>query len=85
MYKIVDILTVSEVPKATYYRWKKKYTKSVMSPLEEVVVLLCEESHFRYGHRKIKALLKRMTLLIFLLKNVDQLLAGLVEQGIHYP
>jgi transposase InsO family protein len=59
IYKIVDILTVLEVLKATYYRWKKKYTRSVVSPLEEVVVLLCEESHFHYGHRKIKALLKR--------------------------
>jgi transposase InsO family protein len=59
MYKITDILAVLEVPKATYYRWRKKYTKAVLSPLEEAVVFLCQESHFHYGHRKIKALLKR--------------------------
>ncbi|MBT2710790.1 IS3 family transposase [Pseudomonas sp. ISL-84] len=59
MYSIISILATLEVPKATYYRWKKKYSHTIMSPLEELIVHLCEENHFRYGHRKIKALLKR--------------------------
>ena len=60
MYSIISILAALEVPKATYYRLKKKFCHTIMSPLEELIVHLSEENHFRYGHRKIKALLKRM-------------------------
>lgn len=58
-YSIVSILAILEVSKATYYRWKKKYRQALMNPLETLIVSLCEENHFRYGHRKIRALLKR--------------------------
>ncbi len=58
MYPIISILAILEISKSTYYRWKKKYGKASMNPIEELIMSLCEENHFRYGHRKIKALLK---------------------------
>ncbi|MFC0418078.1 hypothetical protein ACFFHH_22020 [Cytobacillus solani] len=47
MYSIISILAILKVPKATYYRWKKKYRQV----LEELIVARCEEKYFRYGHR----------------------------------
>ncbi|KON88147.1 hypothetical protein AF332_15940 [Sporosarcina globispora] len=38
MYSIISILAILEVPKATYYRWKKKYSHTIMNPLEELIV-----------------------------------------------
>jgi putative transposase len=58
-YKITDILSVLGVPKATYYRWKKKYKVIELTPLEELVVKICEENFYHYGHRKVKSILKR--------------------------
>lgn len=58
-FKIIDILGVLGIPKATYYRWKKKYQKIKLTPLEQLVIKLCEENHHHYGHRKIKAILNR--------------------------
>jgi putative transposase len=58
-FKVKEILSALEVPKATYYRWKKKYLEPSLSPLEELIIELCRENKFHYGHRKIKALLKR--------------------------
>ncbi len=58
-YKITDILCALGIPKATYYRWKKKYKVIELTPLEQLVIKLCEENSFHYGHRKIKAILNR--------------------------
>jgi putative transposase len=58
-YKIIEILQVLEVPKATYYRWKRKYSEEKISTLETYIIELCKESNFHNGHRKIKAMLKR--------------------------
>lgn len=58
-FKIIDILGVLGIPKATYYRWKKKYKKVKLTSLEELVIKLCEENFYHYGHRKIKSLLNR--------------------------
>ncbi|MGS2780563.1 IS3 family transposase [Robertmurraya sp. GLU-23] len=58
-FKIIDILGVLGIPKATYYRWKKKYQKIKLTSLEQLVIKLCEENHHHYGHRKIKAILNR--------------------------
>ncbi|WP_419393611.1 IS3 family transposase [Cytobacillus praedii] len=58
-YKIIDILGVLEVPKSTFYRWKKKYINREPNKLEMLIINLCEETKHHYGHRKIKALLKQ--------------------------
>ncbi|MED3576132.1 IS3 family transposase [Cytobacillus praedii] len=57
-YKVIDILSVLEVPKSTFYRWKKEYTNREPNKLEKLIINLCEETNYHYGHRKIKALLK---------------------------
>jgi putative transposase len=58
-YTVTDILSVLGVPKATYYRWKKKYKVIELTPLEELVIKICEENFYHYGHRKVKSILKR--------------------------
>jgi transposase InsO family protein len=46
------------VPRATYYRWAKS-GNDVLTKEEEIIITLCQETKYRYGHRKIKALLYR--------------------------
>lgn len=58
-FKIADILSVLVIPKATYYRWKKKYKVIELTPLEELVIKICEENFYHYGHRKVKSILNR--------------------------
>jgi transposase InsO family protein len=58
-FRVTDILVILGIPKATYYRWKKKYKVIVLTPLEELVIKLCEENFYHYGHRKIKSILNR--------------------------
>ncbi len=53
-FKITDILSVLGIPKATYYRWKKKYKVIELTPLEEIIIKNCEENFYHYGHRKVK-------------------------------
>ncbi|MGG4266947.1 IS3 family transposase, partial [Peribacillus simplex] len=57
--KIIDILRVLGIPKATYYRWKNKYKVLELTPLEELVIKICKENYYHYGHRKVKAILNR--------------------------
>jgi putative transposase len=57
--KIIDILRVLGIPKATYYRWKNKYKVLELTPLEELIIKICEENFYHYGHRKVKAILNR--------------------------
>ncbi|MGE6259278.1 IS3 family transposase [Heyndrickxia sporothermodurans] len=58
-FKVTDILSVLGVPRATYYRWKKKYKVIQLTPLEELVIKICKENFYHYGHRKIKSILNR--------------------------
>ncbi|GIN83904.1 hypothetical protein J6TS2_02900 [Heyndrickxia sporothermodurans] len=58
-FKVTDILSVLGIPRATYYRWKKKYKVIQLTPLEELVIKICEENFYHYGHRKIKSILNR--------------------------
>lgn len=59
-YKVMEILAVLDVPKSTFYRWKKRYAEKRRNQLEEQIIELCRKTHFHYGHRKIRALLKRI-------------------------
>lgn len=52
------VLSALNVPRSTYYRWASSQTVE-WSTEEKTIILLCEETKYRYGHRKIKELLKR--------------------------
>ncbi|WP_225435418.1 IS3 family transposase [Bacillus aerolatus] len=48
------------IPRSTYYRWKKNHQKETSKQLiERKVGELCEAHKFRYGYRKITALLNQ--------------------------
>lgn len=57
-YTVTAILSALSVPRATYYRWAK-VGKDILTKEEEIIITLCQETKYRYGHRKIKALLYR--------------------------
>jgi transposase InsO family protein len=48
-----------EVPRSTYYRWKNKRVDHLQKNIEQKVGKLCHQFKFRYGYRKITALLRR--------------------------
>lgn len=55
-----EILAVFDIPKSTYYRWKNKPKLSTtLTQNEELVLQLCRENKYRYGYRKITALIKQ--------------------------
>ncbi|MDE8074326.1 IS3 family transposase, partial [Erysipelothrix rhusiopathiae] len=58
---IKDILNLFGVPKSTYYRWTKKeqLESNNYSVNEALVIELCKENKFRYGYRKITALIRK--------------------------
>jgi putative transposase len=58
-FKVTDILRVLGLPKATYYRWKKKYEAIELPPLEKIIIKICEENFYHYGYRKVKSILNR--------------------------
>ncbi|MCM3274353.1 IS3 family transposase, partial [Paenibacillus elgii] len=47
------------IPRATYYRWKAAYGAKHTEPEVERIRNLCKQHKFRYGYRKITALLRR--------------------------
>jgi putative transposase len=57
-YTVTAILSALNVPRATYYRWASSQPVK-LSVEEETIISLCEETQYRYGHRKIKEILKR--------------------------
>lgn len=48
-----------EVPRATYYRWRVKGVESPLTEVEKAIMEICKTTKYRYGHRKVKALLKK--------------------------
>ncbi|SEN61016.1 Transposase InsO and inactivated derivatives [Paenibacillus sp. OK076] len=57
-------VTISEacawlgIARATYYRWKATGENKRPDPMVEKVIQLCTQHNFRYGYRKITALLR---------------------------
>ncbi|OME78713.1 transposase [Paenibacillus sp. FSL A5-0031] len=47
------------VPRATYYRWRAKNETRPLDSMVEEIRELCTEHKFRYGYRKITALLRK--------------------------
>lgn len=55
-YSVSLICQCMGVPRATYYRWRRKdFTKT---ELEKQVLAICQQLKFRVGHRTVKGLLK---------------------------
>ncbi|MFX3632691.1 MAG: IS3 family transposase [Candidatus Pristimantibacillus sp.] len=47
------------IPRATYYRWKASYETESLDKTVEKIRELCMQHKFRYGYRKITALLRK--------------------------
>ncbi len=47
------------IARATYYRWKATYETKQADPIVEKIRQLCKQHKFRYGYRKITALLQK--------------------------
>ncbi|AOV06183.1 IS3 family transposase [Lysinibacillus sphaericus] len=58
-YTITSILSALQVPRSNYYRWLGEEREKSLSTKEEAIIELCKKTKYRYGHRKIKALLKK--------------------------
>ncbi|WP_154698665.1 IS3 family transposase, partial [Bacillus cereus] len=58
-YSIKEICILIGIPRSTYYRWKNKVKDVKEAKLEQAILTICMTNHFRYGHRKVTALLKR--------------------------
>lgn len=57
---ISSILELFEVPRSTYYRWKKDYCNSNAMPKnEELVTKKCKETNREYGFRTITGILNK--------------------------
>lgn len=55
-------MSALSIPRATYYRWASAQPAQ-LSREEVAIISLCEETKYRYGHRKIKMVLKRKRLI----------------------
>lgn len=55
------LLEVLEIPRSTFYRWKKSYNTILngLTDIEREINRLCREHNYRLGYRKITALMNR--------------------------
>ncbi|WP_411842499.1 IS3 family transposase [Salinicoccus sp. HZC-1] len=58
-YTVTAILSALAVPRSTYYRWLAEGVVRLLTEVEEAIVALCKKTKYRFGHRKIKTLLKK--------------------------
>lgn len=58
-YTITFILSVLDVARSTYYRWQTEGVKDTLSKIELLIIELCKVNKYRYGHRKIREVLKK--------------------------
>lgn len=56
-----DILILLNVSKSTYYRWNKQVHSNCRenTSVETNIIDLCKKHHYRYGYRKIAALMNK--------------------------
>lgn len=59
-YTVTAILSALGVPRSSFYRWMAEDLLPVLSVEEEAIIELCKKTKYRNGHRKIKALLKKV-------------------------
>ncbi len=57
-YSVTSILKVLEVPRSSYYRWTNGYGE-YKNEHEDLIIGICKATKYKYGHRKIRAMLKR--------------------------
>ncbi|SEW13995.1 Transposase InsO and inactivated derivatives [Aliicoccus persicus] len=58
-YTITAILNALVVPRSTYYRWRSEGTDASLRDVDQAIIDICASTKYRYGHRKVRALLQR--------------------------
>ncbi len=56
---VTELCRLFQIPRSTYYRWLKDKNIGELTELELDIQRLCLENKYRYGYRKITALLNR--------------------------
>lgn len=56
---VQDICIHLDISRASYYRWKNKEKDDLKEQLEKLIGTLCRKHKYRYGYRKITALLRQ--------------------------
>nr|WP_324656764.1 IS3 family transposase [Bacillus cereus] len=57
IFTIAELCSIFNIPRATYYRWKKQ-EKTVTNHEEKTVIEICQHHKYRYGYRRVTACLR---------------------------